>query len=75
MNPAGACEFHPVAGLGIAQVLAALIVTAVMDLNRVAETAGFVAALSEEINQLQRVHLTVSDTTGQIVDQSVIKRL
>ena len=48
LNETGACEFHPVAGLGIAQVFAALIVAAVMDLHRVAQPAGFMTALPQE---------------------------
>ena len=38
LYPTGACEFHLVAGLGVAQVLAALIVAAVVDLDRVAQS-------------------------------------
>ena len=73
LDPAGAGEFHPIAWVDVAQVLAAFVVAAVVDFNRVTQPAGFMAALPQEIDQLQRVHLAVSDAFGKVVNQRVVQ--
>ena len=71
LDPAGASELDAIARIDISEVTAPLVIAAVVDLDRIAQSAGLMTALAKEITHGQLVHLEGGHAPGEVIHQGV----